>query len=105
MDWNHAPGTLDAKLLEEGCGDDAFALDKGVRVQERAPDDADEDDAESAAEDLGAIPNCRAATHGTEISNDLCHGHGVRGEKELIRQQGWIQVLAAMRHEVEASHQ
>lgn len=44
MDWDNAPGTLDAELLEEGGGNDGFAGGERVRVEECAADDGNEDD-------------------------------------------------------------
>lgn len=53
MDWNHAPGALDGKLLEEGGGYDGFATGEGVGVYKGAADNGDENNGEAAAEDLG----------------------------------------------------
>src|SRR2546423_12890526 len=105
MNRNHAPGTLDTELLEEGSGNDPFVLNEGVRVQERATDDTDDDDAESAPEDLAAISNSGAAGNSTQVGNDLRHSDGVGREEELVRQHGWVEVLAAVGHEVEAGHE
>ena len=67
-------------------------------------EDADDDDAEPAAEDLATITNGGAAGYGAQVGDDLRHGDGVGGEEILVGQQGWVQVLAAVGHKVEASH-
>lgn len=104
MDGDYAPGTLDAKLLEEGCSHDTLARNEGVRVQQRTTKDTDNDDAKPAAEDLATITNGSAAGYGAQVGDDLRHGDGVGGEEILVGQQGWVQVLAAVGHKVEASH-
>ena len=83
-------GSLDAKLLEEGGSHDGGCGSEGVRVQECAADDADEDDRESPAEDLRSVPDNDAAGYGAEIGHDLGHGDGVGGEVVLVRQQSWV---------------
>jgi len=105
MDWDYAPSTLDTKLFEEGSSHNTLVRNEGIRVQQRAPKDTDGDDAESAAEDLATITNGGAAGYGTQVGDDLRHGDGVGGEEILVGQQGWVQVLTAVGHEVEASHQ
>jgi hypothetical protein len=52
MDGDYAPGTLDAELFEEGGGDDGFAAGEGVRIEQDATDEGDDDDGEAAPEDL-----------------------------------------------------
>jgi hypothetical protein len=69
MDWDYAPGTLDTKLLEEGCGYNALARNEGIRVQQRATNDTDDDDAEPAAKDLARIANGGAAGYGTQVGD------------------------------------
>lgn len=100
MDGDHAPGALDAELFEKGRGDDGFGAGECVRVQECPSDDADEDDAEAAAKDLGAVSNRRSTCHRSEIGNDLRHCHGVGGEFELVRQHCRIEILGTMRPEL-----
>lgn len=84
MDWNHSPGALDAELLEEGCGDDGFGGCECVRVEEGAADYTNEDDAETTAKDLGAIPDHGASGHGSKVGNDLSYGYGVGREAVLV---------------------
>lgn len=104
MDRNDAPGALDTELLEEGRCNHCVGAGEGVRVQKRAADDANEDDAESSPEDLRAVANGRAASHSSQISHNLCDCDGVRGEFELVCQHGRVNVLRTMRHEVKSSH-
>ena len=52
MDGDYAPCALHAKLFEEGGGNDGLGRSKGVGVEESTADDRDEDDGESATEDL-----------------------------------------------------
>jgi len=52
MDWDYAPGTLDAELFEEGGGDHGFTAGEGVRIEQDTADKGDDDDGETAPEDL-----------------------------------------------------
>lgn len=99
MDWDHTPCALDAELLEEGRGDDGFGAGECVRVEECPSDDADEDDAEAAAEYLGAVSDRGAARHRSKIGNHLRHCHCVGGEFELVRQHCRVEILGTMRPE------
>jgi len=96
VDRDHAPGALDAELLEEGGGDDGVAGGVSVWIQKRAADDRDEDYGEAAAEDLRAVPDYGAARHGAEVRYYLRDGHGVRAEIVLIGQHGWVEILGAV---------
>lgn len=63
MDGNDAPCTLDAELLKEcGC-DDRAGGSVGVRVEESASDDGDEDDGETTAKYLRTITDYCTASH------------------------------------------
>ena len=84
VDGDDAPGALHAELLEEGGGHDLVAAGEGVRVEEGAADDGDEDDAETTAEDLGGVADDCASGHGAEIRDNLSDGDGVGGEFELV---------------------
>ena len=84
MNGNDAPCALDAELLEKGNGHDLLAADEGVRVDEGAADDGDDDDAEPTAKYLGGVTNNGAASHGTKVGDDLGHGYGVGGKAILI---------------------
>ena len=84
MDGDHTPGTLDAELLEEGSGNNGFAAGVGVRVEQGASDNRDENNGEAATEDLGAVANDSAAGHGTEIGDYLSYGHGIGAEAVLV---------------------
>ena len=77
MNGNDAPCALDAELFEEGSGHDLLAADEGIRIDEGATKDGDDDDAEPTAEDLGAVTDNGAAGHGTEVGDDLGHGYSV----------------------------
>ena len=104
MDGDDAPRALDAKLLEESSGHDALVGHERVRVQQSTADDADEDDAEATAEDGGAVPNHCSAADGPEVGHDLRDGDGVGREVVLVGDHGGVEVLRAVRHEVEAGH-
>jgi hypothetical protein len=101
----HIPSALHAKLLKISRRDDPSAIDKGVRVQQRATNYGDENDGEAAAEDLRGIADDGAAGHGAEVGDDLGDGDVVGGEAELVLQHGGIEVLGAVGHEVEAGHE
>lgn len=105
VDGDDAPCALHAELLEEGGRYDLLVADEGVRVEQRAADDGDEDDAEAAAEDLRGVPDHGPAGHGAEVGHDLRHGDGVGGEAVLVFDHEWVQVLGAVGHEVEACHE
>ena len=105
MNWNDSPRALHAELLEEGGGDDGVRGGEGIRIEQGAADDAHNDDAEAAAEDLAAVADQSAAGHGTEIGDDLRDSDSVGAEAELIGKHGWVEILRAVGHEVEAGHQ
>ena len=52
MDWDNAPGPLNAKLLEECSGDDGLAAGERVRVEQKATDERYDNNGEAAPEDL-----------------------------------------------------
>lgn len=105
MDGDHAPSALNTELLEEGCRDHSVTAGECIRVQQSSADDRNEDDAKPSAKDLGRVSNDGSACHSTEIGNHLCHGHGVGRELELVLEHGWVEILRAVGHEVEACHQ
>mgnify|MGYP004500289211 CR=1 FL=1 len=105
VDWDDAPRALDAELLEKRGRDDGVGADKGVRVQQRGADEAHDDDAEAAAEDGRAVADEGAAGHGAQVGNHLRHGHAVGREVVLVAEHRRVQVLRAVRHEVEPGHQ
>ena len=105
MDRNDAPCPLHAELFEERGCHDLVCADESVRVEQRAANDGDEDDAEPAAKDLRAIPHNGPAGHGPEISDDLGDGDGVGGEVVLVLDHERVEVLRAVGHEVEAGHE
>ena len=99
------PSALHAKLFEEGRSNDPGAVDESVRVQQRTADDRDENDGEAAAEDLRGIADDRPACHGAEIGDDLGDCDLVGGKAELVLKHGGVEILGAVRHEVEAGHE
>lgn len=104
MDGDDAPGTLDAELFEKGGGHDFLVADEGVRVEKEAADDGDDDDGETAAEDLAAVAYDCAAGHGAEVGDDLGDRDGGGGEVVLVLDHEGVDVLGAVGHEVEARH-
>lgn len=96
---------LDTELLEERWRNNRGARDKGVRIQQRAPDNTYEDDAEPSSENGRAIPNNRAPTHRPQIRYNLRNRHLVRAKVILIRQHCRIQILTSVGHEVEPGHE
>jgi hypothetical protein len=96
VDRDDAPGTLDAELLEEGCGDDGVAGHEGVGVEKGASDDADEDDGKSASEDLRAVSDHCPTSHGSEIRDNLRNSDGIGAEAVLVGQHGWVEILGAV---------
>ena len=105
VDGYDAPGALDAELLEEGCGDDGVAAGEGVGVEQRAAEDAHDNDAQPATEDGGTVADECAACHSAEVGNDLSDGDTVGTEVVLVAQHRRVQILAAVGHEVEAGHE
>lgn len=83
------------------------ALERGecVWVQQCAAGDAHGDDAEAAPDHLTGEVDDRAAEHGAEVGHDLGDGDGIGGKAELVLQHGGVQVLRAVRHEVEPGHE
>lgn len=84
VDWDNAPGALNAELFEECCCDDSFAAGECVGVEQGSADDTDKNDAEAPAEDLAAVPDHGAAGHGAQVCDDLSDRDGVGGELELV---------------------
>ena len=70
---NNAPGSLHTELLEKSGGDNSIARGVGIWVEEGTADDANENDAESAAKDLRRITDHDTADHGTDVGDDLSH--------------------------------
>ena len=105
MNGDHAPSSLHTELLEKGCGHDAFVADKCVWVEEGSADDGHDDDAEASAENLAAVAYHRTSCHGAKVGHDLRDGHRVGREVVLILQHQRVNVLRAMRHEIETGHQ
>ena len=105
MDGDDAPCALHAELFKEGRGHDGFIADKGVGIQQSSADDADEDDGKASAEDLAAEADDRTSRHGTQICDHLGDGDGIGGKVVLVLNHEWVDVLTAMRHEVEAGHE
>ena len=54
---------------------------------------------------MGAVADDCTTCHGSQIRDDLGDGNGVGGEFELIFKHERIQVLGAVGHEIETSHQ
>ena len=52
MDWNHAPGTLDTELFEEGRGGNGLAACERVRIKQNATDEGHDNNREAASENL-----------------------------------------------------
>lgn len=96
MDWDYAPCSLDAELLEECGSDDGVAAGEGIWVEQSTADDTDEDDGETTAEDLRAVSDYRSSSHGAEVGNDLCYGHCVGAEIELVLEHNGIEILRAV---------
>lgn len=84
MDWDDTPSTLDAELLEECSGDDSFGTGETVRVEQCAADDAHDNDAKAASEDLGRIADYRATANSSEIGNDLGNCNSIGREIVLV---------------------
>ena len=105
MDGNHAPRTLHAELFEESGSDDSLAANEAVRVQKRAAEDRDDDNAEATTEHLRQVAHGGSTGHSAEIGDDLGDGDGVGGELVLVLQHGRVEILGAVGHEVEPGHQ
>lgn len=48
MNWNYAPGTLNAELFEECGGDHRMAAGERVRIKQDTTDKRDNDNGEAA---------------------------------------------------------
>jgi hypothetical protein len=97
MDWDDTPSSLDTELLEEGSCDDFLVVYKGIWVQQGTSDDRDEDDAESTAKNLRAIPNYCPTSHSSKVCNNLSYCHSIGAEVVLVCKHGRIKVLGSMR--------
>ena len=93
----NSPCTLNAKLLEIGRRDKTLVAGKGIRIEEGATDDGDDDDTQSSTKDLRTIPHDGATRHRTQIGNHLSDRDRVGREVVLIREHGWVEVLRPMR--------
>lgn len=96
MNRNDSPGALDTELFEESRRHDRARGNVRVWVQKSATDDADSNDREASAKDLACPPAERAASHSTQVSNDLRYRHGIGREVELRLEKGWVKILRAM---------
>ena len=105
MDGDDAPCALDAELFKECGRHDRFVANKGIGIQQSAANDADEDDGKSSTEDLATEADDCTSRHGTQIRYHLGDGHGIGGEVVLVLNHERVNILTAMRHEVEARHE
>lgn len=105
VDGNDTPSALDAELLEEGGGHDGAVVHKGVWVEQSTANNAAADDAESTTDGLTQEANKRSSSHGAQISNNLRDSDLVGAEGKLVGEHGWVEILAAVAHEVEAGHE
>lgn len=105
MDRNDAPRALHAELLEKRGRHDPLVGNEGIRVEQRATNHTDRNDREASPEDLRYIPHHRPTRHGAQIRHNLGDGDGVRGEIVLVLEHEWVDVLRAVRHEIEPGHQ
>lgn len=96
VDGDDTPCALHAELFKEGGGHDVVVRDKGVGVEERAANNANEDDGEAATEDLTGPAAGGTTSQGAEVSDDLGDGDGIGGEVELILKHGWVEILGAV---------
>lgn len=105
MNGYNTPGALDGELFEEGGGDDPLVGDESVGVEQGTTDDAHHDDTKPTTKDLGAESNNGTSGDGAHVGDNLRHGDLVCVESELVLEQCRVQILRAVRHEVEAGHE
>lgn len=86
MDWDDTPCALNTELLKECSGNDGFGGDKRIWVQESTANDADDNDGEATAKNLGAITDNSTSCHGAKIGNDLGYSDQVSAEAVLVLQ-------------------
>ena len=84
VDGDDAPGALDAELFKEGYCDHLVGRSERVGVEQGASDDADEDDRESATEDLRQVANDCSSCHSSEIGTHLSDRHSVGAKVVLV---------------------
>lgn len=105
MNGNDTPSTLHAELLEKSGCHDLGGRSEGVWVKQGPANNTHDDDAEPSPEDGTGVPDNGATAYGTEIGDDLGDCDLIGSEVVLIGEHGGVQVLRAVRHEVEASHE
>ena len=105
VDWDDSPSALHAELLEERRRSDLLRLHERIRIQQCATENADDDDAEAPAEYLRRVADNGAASNSAKVRNHLRDGDLIGIKVQLVLEHGRIQILAAVRHEVEASHE
>lgn len=131
MNGDYTPGSLDAKLLKEGGCNNTMVGHERVRIKEGTANNTHHHDTKTAAKYLRGKPDNSTTKHGAKIGNDsvdvsaskyyLYVGYeqekfpdenDVLGDRNfvcakviLVLQHGRIEILGAMRHEVEASHE
>ncbi|KAG7844030.1 hypothetical protein KL941_004512 [Ogataea angusta] len=105
MDRNDTPGSLDAELQEKGAGVDSSALDERPRVQQSGAADAADEDRQTSADEVGEVADDDTAHKRADVGHAVRHGGPVLRVVVQLRQHRWVQVLGAVRHEVEAGHE
>ena len=96
MDGDDTPCALNAELFKESRRRDPLSVRESVRVQQGTADDADNDDAEAAAEDLAAVADQSTAGDGAEVGDDLGDGDGIVVEVVLVSEHCRVEVLGAV---------
>lgn len=97
MDGDDTPCALHAELFKEGSSHNAVVRDKSVRVEERAANNANEDDGEAASKDLTGPAARSTSGQGAEVGDDLGNSNGIGGEVELVFKHGRVEILGAVR--------
>ena len=105
VDRDHAPSALHTELFEERRSNNTLVADESIRVQQRAANNRDDDDREPAPEDLRAVPHNGASSHSTQVRYDLRDSDGVGREVVLVLDHEGVDILRAVRHEVEPRHE
>ncbi|KAG7866132.1 hypothetical protein KL918_004121 [Ogataea parapolymorpha] len=105
MDWNDTPGALDAKLQEKGARVDSSAFDERPWVQQRGTADAADEDRQTSADEVGKVADDNTAHESADVGHAVRHSGSVVRIVVQLRQHRRIQVLGAVRHEVEAGHE
>lgn len=96
---------LHAELLEKRSSSYLLRTHERIRIKQRPANNRNINNTKPPPQHLRQIPHRRTTSHSAQIRHDLRDRNRVGGELVFVFQQRGVQVLRAVRHEVEPGHE